>query len=88
MIGSMSSSIFALIFAWALPALEDYFGPFGGLAVTVLATWFVCVFLFSIPSAILLRKKELSAMENVPQILLFDDSADQFQFLKAGEDIQ
>jgi hypothetical protein len=49
----------------------------GGLAMASMATWFICVFLFSVPSAILLRKKELKAMETVPQIVLFDDP---FQF--------
>jgi len=79
MVGSTSSSIYSLYFAWVIPHLEFYFGPIGGVITAALSSWFVCTFLFSLPCAILLRKKELSAMDQVPQIVLYDSDEQNLQ---------
>jgi len=84
MIGSTSSAIYALYFAWIIPHLVVYFGPIGGLVTGALSTWFLCAFFFSLPSAILLRKKELSAMDQVPQIVLYDSDDDEGQNLQTS----
>jgi len=74
-LGSASTSIFSLVFVWAFPHIEKSFiGTLGSVFVTLFATWFLVFYCYSIPIAVLLRKKELTAMETVPHILLFDDS--------------
>jgi len=74
-LGSTTNSLFTLMFAWAAPLLEDQIGSIAGLALTVSAVWFVCVYGFSVPMAFLLRKKEIASFQSVSPIEWRDTEA-------------
>eukprot|EP01125_Pyxidicula_operculata_P021369 TRINITY_DN8192_c0_g1_i1.p1 TRINITY_DN8192_c0_g1~~TRINITY_DN8192_c0_g1_i1.p1 ORF type:complete len:325 (-),score=14.97 TRINITY_DN8192_c0_g1_i1:235-1209(-) len=67
-LGSTTNSIFGLTFAYVAKYLIPLLGHHVGLAITVSATWFLCVYGFSLPMVILLRKKELNSIDKVPRI--------------------
>jgi len=85
-LGSASTSLYSLIFVWAFPHIENSFlGTLGSLFVTLAASWFVVFYCYSLPSAIILRKKELYSIETVPHVLLFDsDSQGNFNIGSNG----
>jgi len=72
-LGSTTNSIFALIFAWAAPRLEYEIGAIPGLVLAVTSVWFLCVYVFSLPMVILLRKKEIASARSIAQVLITED---------------
>eukprot|EP01126_Amoeba_proteus_P008206 TRINITY_DN1301_c0_g1_i12.p1 TRINITY_DN1301_c0_g1~~TRINITY_DN1301_c0_g1_i12.p1 ORF type:complete len:163 (-),score=26.71 TRINITY_DN1301_c0_g1_i12:210-698(-) len=74
MFGSISTAIFALIFAQTFSFLEKNFvfelGNYMALLVAIFSNWFLCVTFYSFPAAFFLRKKELDSITELPRILL------------------
>jgi len=70
MIGSASTSIYALIFSAVDPILALHYGSLGGHAVAILSSWYFVVMAYVIPAVIILRKKEISEIEQFGKIII------------------
>eukprot|EP01128_Nolandella_sp_AFSM9_P003529 TRINITY_DN1521_c0_g2_i1.p1 TRINITY_DN1521_c0_g2~~TRINITY_DN1521_c0_g2_i1.p1 ORF type:complete len:455 (-),score=96.83 TRINITY_DN1521_c0_g2_i1:187-1380(-) len=74
LVGSASSGIFSLVFAYIHPILLKEFSDFA-IIFSIAAPWFLVVYCFSLPLAVLLRKKEIAAYKHIGKIKLDDASA-------------
>jgi len=78
-VGSASTSIFALVFAWLSPILQGEFGGLPGITATFGATWYFVIFIYCVPAVFLLRTKEIQDVDIVAKMIMPTDPLESFE---------